>query len=47
MMNDWLNARAVTQYHNQQEQEARLLLKELITLSKDPQPFEKVKHEFV
>ncbi|CAE6441089.1 unnamed protein product [Rhizoctonia solani] len=47
MMNDWLNARAVTRYHNQEEHQTRLLLRQLISFCDDPQPFEKVKHEFI
>ncbi|QRW23946.1 cytochrome P450 family protein [Rhizoctonia solani] len=44
MLNNWLNARAVTQFHPIQEQHIQPLLRQLVRLVDDPQPFEKVKH---
>lgn len=46
MMNNWLNARAVTQFNKLQESETRLLLKRLINVSTESQPFEEVKRQF-
>ncbi|ELU36662.1 cytochrome P450 domain-containing protein [Rhizoctonia solani AG-1 IA] len=41
MLNNWLNARAVTQFHPIQEQHIQPLLRQLVRLVDDPQPFEK------
>lgn len=46
MLNNWLNARAVTQFDKQQERGTRLLLKRLLDVSVSPEPFEQVKHLF-
>lgn len=43
MMNNWLNARAVTQFRGIQEQQARLLLKRLLDLPDDTKPFDSVR----
>ncbi|CAE6435246.1 unnamed protein product [Rhizoctonia solani] len=43
MMNNWLNARAVTQFHHIQEQQIQGLLRRLLLVQGDPEPFEKVK----
>ncbi|CAE6432480.1 unnamed protein product [Rhizoctonia solani] len=47
MINNWLNVRAVTQFHDIQTRQARLLLRRLVDLSDEPQPFVKVKREFI
>ncbi|CAE6481443.1 unnamed protein product, partial [Rhizoctonia solani] len=44
MLSNWLNARAVTQFHAVQEQQVQPLLRRLVCLVNDPHPFEKVKH---
>ncbi|KAH7335692.1 cytochrome P450, partial [Rhizoctonia solani] len=46
MMNNWLNAHAVTQFHHIQEQQIQELLHRLVLLQGDPEPFEKVKRAF-
>ncbi|CAE6534774.1 unnamed protein product, partial [Rhizoctonia solani] len=46
MMNNWLNARAVTQFDNLQERQARLLLQRLLSGTNHAQPFEKLRDEF-
>ncbi|CUA71551.1 Premnaspirodiene oxygenase [Rhizoctonia solani] len=46
MMNNWLNARAVTQFDGLQERQARLLLQRLSTVTNNTQPFEHVRKEF-
>lgn len=46
MMNNWLNARAVTQFDGVHETESRLLLKRLLSLLNNTQPFEPVKRQF-
>ncbi|KAF8667835.1 cytochrome p450 [Rhizoctonia solani] len=43
MLNNWLNARAVTQFHPVQEKQVQPLLRRLVCLIDDPHPFEKVK----
>ncbi|CAE6440609.1 unnamed protein product [Rhizoctonia solani] len=44
MLNNWLNSRAVTQFHSIQEQQIQPLLSQLACLQDDPYPFEKFKH---
>ncbi|CAE7145628.1 unnamed protein product [Rhizoctonia solani] len=44
MLNNWLNVRAVTQFHQLQEHQARLMLQRLVNAVGDPHPFGKVKH---
>ncbi|KAJ1300344.1 hypothetical protein OPQ81_005165 [Rhizoctonia solani] len=44
MMNNWLNARAVTQLRPIQEQQIQPLLRRLVRIEGDQNPFEKVKH---
>ncbi|CAE6467170.1 unnamed protein product [Rhizoctonia solani] len=46
MMNNWLNARAVTQFDELQERQARLLLQRLLNVTNHAQPFEYVRNEF-
>ncbi|CAE6475041.1 unnamed protein product [Rhizoctonia solani] len=46
IMNDWLSARATTQFHNIQEHEALLLLRRLLNAANYTQPFEHVKDTF-
>ncbi|KAH7333662.1 cytochrome P450 [Rhizoctonia solani] len=46
LMNNWLNTRAVNQFNNLQEQQARLLLKRLLNTANQSQPFEDTKKEF-
>ncbi|KAH7335707.1 cytochrome P450, partial [Rhizoctonia solani] len=43
MSNNWLNSRAVTQFHQLQEYQARRMLHRLINVLDDPSPFEQVK----
>ncbi|ELU36661.1 cytochrome P450 domain-containing protein [Rhizoctonia solani AG-1 IA] len=43
MMNNWLNARAVIQFHPIQEQHIQPLLRRLACIVDDPHPFEKIK----
>ncbi|KAJ1300372.1 hypothetical protein OPQ81_005191 [Rhizoctonia solani] len=45
MLNNWLNARAVAQFHSQQEEQTRILLRRLLEVSSDAQPFKRVKEE--
>ncbi|CAE6489333.1 unnamed protein product [Rhizoctonia solani] len=45
-MNNWLNARAVTQFNDLQERQARLLLQRLLSATTFAQPFKHVKDEF-
>lgn len=45
ILNDWLNLRAVTQFHRQQEEQAHGLLKSLLEVSPTAEPFERVKEE--
>ncbi|KAG8727691.1 hypothetical protein FRC11_012688 [Ceratobasidium sp. 423] len=45
MMNNWLNARAVTQYYDLQEQQAHLLLQRLLNSTNYSHPFKHVKDE--
>jgi hypothetical protein len=47
MMNNWLNARAATQFHKLQEHQAQTLLRRLLDVSNSPAPFEKVKDELL
>ncbi|CAE6440617.1 unnamed protein product [Rhizoctonia solani] len=44
--NNWLNARAVTQFRHLQEQQAQTLIRQLARLQGDPAPFAKLKHAF-
>ncbi|EUC62879.1 cytochrome P450 family protein [Rhizoctonia solani AG-3 Rhs1AP] len=46
MMNNWLNARAVTQFDDIQEQRIQPLLHRLVQLQYDSNPFDKVKRAF-
>ncbi|CAE6358443.1 unnamed protein product [Rhizoctonia solani] len=46
MMNNWLNSRAIAQFHDLQEKQARSLLRPLLNISSHAQPFELVKKEF-
>ncbi|KAG8687492.1 hypothetical protein FRC11_007133 [Ceratobasidium sp. 423] len=46
IMNNWLNARAVTQFHDAQERQARLLLQQLLSVTDDAQLFKHVKDKF-
>ncbi|EUC54095.1 cytochrome P450 family protein [Rhizoctonia solani AG-3 Rhs1AP] len=46
MMNNWLNARAVTQFASLQEQQARLLLRQLLGITNHSRPFKHIKNEF-
>ncbi|CAE6467571.1 unnamed protein product [Rhizoctonia solani] len=46
IMNNWLNMRAVTQFNNLQERQARFLLQRLLSVTNHTQPFEHVKNEF-
>ncbi|KAJ1300670.1 hypothetical protein OPQ81_002318 [Rhizoctonia solani] len=46
VMNNWLNMRAVSQFNDLQERQARLLLQRLLNTTTHTQPFEDVKHEF-
>lgn len=43
MLNNWLNSRAVAQFHGQQEHQSQLLLKRLLEASDEPRPFDHVK----
>ena len=43
MMNNWLNARAVTQFRGIQENQALRLLKRLLDGMDEPKPFNSVK----
>ncbi|KAF8708054.1 cytochrome P450, partial [Rhizoctonia solani] len=45
ILNHWLNAREVTRFYSQQEQQARLLLQKLLSATNKPQPFEYLKNE--
>lgn len=45
MMNNWLNSRAVTQFHRLQEKQTRSLLRRLLDVSGQSRPFETVKAE--
>lgn len=46
MMSAWLNTRAVVQFRSLQEHQTRLLLRRLLSISKQSHPFEIVKDEF-
>ncbi|CEL59168.1 O-methylsterigmatocystin oxidoreductase OS=Aspergillus flavus (strain ATCC 200026 / FGSC A1120 / NRRL 3357 / JCM 12722 / SRRC 167) GN=ordA PE=2 SV=1 [Rhizoctonia solani AG-1 IB] len=46
IMNDWLSARAVAQFHTIQEHEARLLLRRLLNTTNHTEPFRYVKDAF-
>ncbi|KAH7333649.1 cytochrome P450 [Rhizoctonia solani] len=46
MMNNWLNARAVTQFDDLQARQGRLLLRRLLSTTNHAQPFEHIKNEF-
>nr|QDJ74249.1 cytochrome P450-9 [Thanatephorus cucumeris] len=45
ILNHWLNAREVTRFYGQQEQQARLLLQKLLSATNKAQPFEHLKNE--
>ncbi|KAF8693049.1 cytochrome P450, partial [Rhizoctonia solani] len=46
MLNNWLNAREVVQFHNLQQHQTRLLLRRLLKLSEHSKPFYQVRDEF-
>ncbi|KAJ1300653.1 hypothetical protein OPQ81_002301 [Rhizoctonia solani] len=46
VMNNWLNARSVTQFYDLQERQARSLLKRLLSATNHNSPFGQVKNEF-
>ncbi|CAE6477703.1 unnamed protein product [Rhizoctonia solani] len=46
IMNNWLNVRAVSQFNDLQERQARLLLQRLLSATDHAEPFEHVKNEF-
>ncbi|ELU40496.1 cytochrome P450 [Rhizoctonia solani AG-1 IA] len=46
IMNNWLNKRAVVQFNPMQERQARLLLKRLLDISNQTQPFHAVRDQF-
>ncbi|CAE6442908.1 unnamed protein product [Rhizoctonia solani] len=46
MMNNWLNGRAVAQFDDLQERQARLLLYQLLGIMNHKQPFKHIKDEF-
>ncbi|KAH7335709.1 cytochrome P450 [Rhizoctonia solani] len=46
MLNEWLNVRAVAQFHNSQQQQVRLMLRRLLSATGSSQPYESVKDEF-
>ncbi|CAE7233706.1 unnamed protein product [Rhizoctonia solani] len=46
ILNNWLNARAVTQFDDLQERQARLLLRRLLGATDQAQAFERVRNEF-
>ncbi|CAE6434855.1 unnamed protein product [Rhizoctonia solani] len=46
IMNNWLSVRAVSQFSNLQEQQARSLLRRLLNFVDNTQPFEHIKAEF-
>lgn len=46
MMNNWLNARAITQFDGLQAYQARQLLTRMLEVSNEPQPFNSVKNTF-
>ncbi|CAE6337602.1 unnamed protein product [Rhizoctonia solani] len=46
MLNNWLNARGVVQFHELQQHQARLLLKRLLKAAEGPKPFHHVRDEF-
>ncbi|CAE6486166.1 unnamed protein product [Rhizoctonia solani] len=45
ILNNWLNSRAVTQFHRQQEEQTHILLKRLLEVPPTAQPFDRVKDE--
>ncbi|ELU38746.1 cytochrome P450 domain-containing protein [Rhizoctonia solani AG-1 IA] len=45
MMNNWLNVRAVTQFNDLQERQARSLLKRIMRVAGHPEPFDQLKEE--
>ncbi|CAE6443343.1 O-methylsterigmatocystin oxidoreductase Short=OMST oxidoreductase [Rhizoctonia solani AG-1 IB] len=46
LFNNWFNARTVPQFHEIQQNQARSLLRRLLTVSKEEYPFPQVRHEF-
>ncbi|CCO33582.1 O-methylsterigmatocystin oxidoreductase Short=OMST oxidoreductase [Rhizoctonia solani AG-1 IB] len=46
MLNNWLNARAATQFHESHERQARMLLRRLLDVSKRDDPFDETEGEF-
>jgi hypothetical protein len=46
MLNNWLNARAATQFHESHERQARILLRRLLDVSKRDHPFDETEGEF-
>ncbi|CAE6411293.1 unnamed protein product [Rhizoctonia solani] len=46
IMNNWLSVRAVSQFNDLQERQARLLLQRLLSATDHAEPFEHVKNEF-
>ncbi|CAE6477712.1 unnamed protein product [Rhizoctonia solani] len=46
IMNNWLNVRAVGQFDDLQERQARLLLQRLLSVTDHVEPFKRVKDEF-
>ncbi|KAF8690343.1 cytochrome P450, partial [Rhizoctonia solani] len=47
IMNNWLNKRAVVQFNPMQERQARLLLKRLLDISNQTQPFQAVRDQLL
>lgn len=46
MLNNWLNARAATQFHESHERQVRVLLRRLLDVSNFDHPFEQTESEF-
>ncbi|KAF8668105.1 cytochrome P450 family [Rhizoctonia solani] len=46
LFNNWFNTRAVPQFHQTQESQARSLLRRLLGLSTEEHPFPQMRHEF-
>ncbi|KAH7335722.1 cytochrome P450 [Rhizoctonia solani] len=45
ILNNWLNSRAVIQFHRQQEEQTHILLKRLLEIFPTSQPFDRAKEE--
>ncbi|CAE6444310.1 unnamed protein product [Rhizoctonia solani] len=45
ILNEWLNVRAVTQFHDMQQYQVRLMLRRLLVATSDSQSYERVKNE--